>query len=43
MKWIGVGLCLLCLLFPAEVGAQVQAALGEAQQATGFHLVVKEK
>ena len=43
MKWIGVGLCLLCLLFPAEVGAQVQAALGEAQQATGFHQVVKEK
>ena len=28
MKWIGVGLCLLCLLFPAEVGAQVQAAHG---------------
>lgn len=43
MKWIGVGLCLLCLLFPAEVGAQVQAALGEAQQATGFHQVIKEK
>lgn len=43
MKWIGVGLCLLCLLFPVEVGAQVQAALGETQQATGFHQVVKEK
>ena len=36
-------MCLLCLLFPVEVGAQVQAALGEAQQATGFHQVVKEK